>query len=345
MHVLLIITPQAIQSDKYIGGVIEADADLVHIEQLTLVSARREHYSDSNFDTKVHEETLITNKIVNNDHEVTIPLEGSYYSTFRYFENDVPLETNYFTKYFATIELTYDLGTKRRLLQFTSESEDAFNKGESAVTARMISRNGYNTNNDQDYIIHQDDGIITLQLHDCHIFDELTIISFFPQIFSDYLRIRNNIVSINMNMEQCIMDVIIKSNECRDYEIIDQIMIDLCHGVKNINSFSLFHTITRDIQAEILDLNKDIDRKYATFDNTVCYFTQVPTDSELNVNNNQQQQITSSSVNNMFNINSDMFNYISIIIGILAGMFTIMIYNKISSHSKAIKKEESSLKI
>ena len=147
----------AFQDEDTISGIIAVSSPSVLLEKVEITNASRQFYLDAGFVNKASDNTnhykdLSTSSLTSQDK----------WASFTYLESDVPIETSYYTRYSATVELTYNFGTRRRLLNIerslSQSSSDTIDKTVTA-DAVMYSDNSMDTN--------PDDAIILMKLTKC----------------------------------------------------------------------------------------------------------------------------------------------------------------------------------
>ena len=262
-----------------ISGIISVTSDQVELSNVDIVSASRQHYSDAD---RTVAEGSAKDVLENEVNKATV-------ASFTYQENDVALESTYYTTYTATVEVSYNFGgARRRMLLSTDDTEASTQK---IVTAETVSFGTSET------IINPEDAVVVLKLNQCSNDDSL--VQGLTDVIAQALRIDSARVNVLVSESTCFVQVSISQLDC---------------DVSDINDIlSLFETAITDpfhdihtIMYQNDDISMDITFDYGTF-----FVSQSP------VVNNSQAALFSSSSNNDSSSSLDWYVYAAV--GIVAG--------------------------
>ena len=202
-------------------------------------------------------------------------LERDTFASFTYQEADVPPETTFYTRYIATVEVSYELNSSsRRMLLQVSDNNDETNELIAIADAVFMDKID---NNDKD-LITEDDGVVIIKMDKCLTSEELEA---YRLHIAKFLRLHESLIAVDYEVEasDCsytLVRIIIRNNECTD-SIIDQLLDELKEGI--YDPFSTFYQNTD---------NLNIYQDYV--DHDFYYVVQVPAD-------NHKQAVISSHNN------------------------------------------------
>ncbi|NDG54316.1 MAG: hypothetical protein EBY39_15045, partial [Flavobacteriia bacterium] len=194
----------AFENGADISGIVSVVSDNVELANVDIVSASRQHYSDA--DRSVAEGSPL-DVLQNEVNKATV-------ASFTYQENDVALESTYYTTYTATVEVSYNFGgSRRRMLLSTEESSDASSVNK-IVTAETVS---FGT---EEKAINPEDAVVVLKLSQCDsTTDELQ--QGLTQVIAEALRIDTTRVNVLVSESTCFVQVTIKQIDCDTTDIND----------------------------------------------------------------------------------------------------------------------------
>jgi hypothetical protein len=248
---------QVFENYQDIAGIAYITSDQVIISNVEMIEADRSLYKNLNKTTLVSSTNLfdVTNDI----------RSRATWASFKYYEDDIPLEDQYYVHYSAKVIVSYNLGATtdltRRLLNVRGLSQEGESKYASDVGA------------DATFLPQSDDGVeydeesvvIMMKLNNCFNFSPLWVDAMEDTI-ARYLRIAKTRVTshIAIAADGCMVTTEVKPSDC-DGTSIDVIIDDLALGVKQ--DFSYLHEFLFDHEEIPVDV---------TIDPSVFFIVQAP---------------------------------------------------------------------
>ena len=270
-----------------ISGIISVTSDQVELSNVDIVSASRQHYSDAD---RTVAEGSAKDVLQNEVNKATV-------ASFTYQENDVALESTYYTTYTATVEVSYNFGgARRRMLLSTDDSEASTQK---IVTAETVSFGTSET------IINPEDAVVVLKLNQCSNDDSL--VQGLTNVIAQALRIDSARVNVLVSESTCFVQVSISQLDCDVSDINDVLSL---FETAITDPFHDIHTIMYQND----DISMDITFDYGTF-----FVSQSP------VVNNSQAALFGSSSNDS---SSSLDWYVYLGAGLFAGIIFSAVFLK-----------------
>jgi hypothetical protein len=191
-----------------IAGIVFVSSNDVLISNVLMTDAHKYHYLDGEqYDGTTSADYDLTSNIANSEQE---------WASFIYQELDIPLETTWYTKYTASVVITYNLNARRRLLTRDLEAAGMTEEVTSQqASAEVISfANPINEVQASKY-----DGIAVLSLTNCAGQDTDAWTMAIANVVSSYLRIEDERVSVvigDTSSDSCFVEVTIQQTDCED---------------------------------------------------------------------------------------------------------------------------------
>ena len=311
-------------NDAEVSGIAYVSSNQVYFDTVEIKALNKEHYTDSGFIDSVANYDIFSQSTLTSDID---------YASFTYTEVDIPLETVWFTRYTATLELSYDFTggfyatydpdnsssrRRRRLLQVettTGLDEIRDTNGIREVVADAVILSDFiNNNNDDVTTIDPNDAIISVFIPSCTK-DDISITNEFQLIFANYLRIDLNRIFIEFDTSSCFMSIQIKQTDCQDTVDIITLLDYFEQGITD--TFSQIH---QDIYAnEHIPYDIVLDPK-------VFYIVQIPENIITHDEHDIQQVHATSDINEDETMLSKQLYWI---IYVLAGFIVSLLLYKI----------------
>jgi hypothetical protein len=298
-----------------ISGIVTITSAQINPASVTITAASRQFYADANHVNKVTENGY---KNLNESAFISRP----NWASFSYTENEVPLEKTYYTKYAATVELSYDFGNsnRRMLLEVNNRELSAIDEVvEKEVFAETIMFSDVND------VVNPDDAIVLMKLNNCPSADDISL--GLSEIIANELRISPARVKIEINSygDGCLVEATIMQSGCDSYNILD--LIDLLNDAV-VDPFS-------DLHAEIA-VNKRIPN-YIKLDTSVFFVSQTPA-KILVSSNGSKNSITdgtavTSSNTGVVESQNEWLKYL--IMGAIGGGFVSLLFSSKSSSKRS----------
>jgi hypothetical protein len=248
----------AFNNGDTIVGLVIVSSSQVDTSDVSITAVSKSHYWDYTLSNLEESHDLFNTATL---------LNKASFASFKYTENDIPLETTWYTQYTATVSLSYGFGQRRALLNIDTkrqlEQADPDTLSEQ-VTAMAVS---FNKGTTAVSTTDVNDAVAVMALQGC---DSSTTSweNTFANIIAKFLRIDTTRVSTEIdptNAGYCLMEVTIKQSDCADTVSVIDLLQYLENGV--MDTFSELH--------EYLGMNEDISSDI-TFDHTVYFVAQTP---------------------------------------------------------------------
>ena len=260
-------TTTTFYNNQIVAGIIEVDSPQVITSDVTIRDAQKEMYEEATFATLALQADLV---VANAPQAGVTDLNRASAASFYYLENQIPLDTTYWVKYQATVEVSYDLGIRRLLLELEFDHEgrqilqaDASESQDEDAEATAIVLDGPLADMEDER-----DGAVLLAANSCQDAEELAIAM--PYVVGSFLRIAESRVQAVVEKytdSMCFVQVTLKHSDCADLVAISDLLEDLDIGVTEIAG--KFH----DEVAEHADIPTGTQ-----FDRDVFYVIQSPTE-------------------------------------------------------------------
>lgn len=253
-----VLPPQPVtifSNGDWISGIVYVLNSQVDTENVRLQEAYKEHFWDKTYLTFAQEYDLMGSPVI---------LERMTWASFTYQELDIPLETVWYTKYHATVQLTYNFGygrRRRQLLQVSGDDDLGNTNDLSAVAEAMTSSEKFNKDN----MATPDDAVVVMRLNECST-STLSWEGGVSFAVGKFLKIDPGrvLVLIDRNSD-CLTEITIKAANC-DAITMHELIGLLQDGT--LNPFSELHGYLYREEA-IPDV--------ATIDTTMFFIQQTPT--------------------------------------------------------------------
>jgi hypothetical protein len=284
----------AFEQGDEISGIVSVSSPNVQLSNVDIVTMTRKFYNDSARTIEISGSTK--DVLLSEDNQAE-------YATFTYTESDIPLETQYYTTYSGSIEVTYSLGSpssatnnplRRRLLQVGDTGSST-----QVVSAETISFAKLEKEDKQ--IADPNDLKVIIKLTKCGG-DNLEV--GLENTIANHLRIDISRINVLVSTSSCLAQITIKQSEC-DLISITEVLSDLELAITD--PFNNIHTS--------LYYNDDVPMD-VTVDYNVFFVAQQPKQIE--------STNLSSSSNNSITSNDDwmMYSLAGVAIGaIISGLF------------------------
>jgi hypothetical protein len=294
----------SIKHDEPIAGVIEVLSNSIKVGKVELKSLDRAYYNDS-----LHTDLISTSSILSSLDDFT---DALYHTSFEYLDTrSIPLETTYFTRYTAIVEITYDVGTRRRLLAINIDD----NHDERSVSADLLINNRA-----ESLVTASEDGLLLLKLDQCNDLNYYEVEQNFVESFSTALRLPQEYLKLRL-LDNCYIQLSISSSCQNDNFIVNDVIHELCNNII-ANPIHIFHTLIRKTQSD--DLGKQTN--FAAFQSEFCVTEQ---EAIVYDEQNKYSETSKDSLVSFFSTESTnkSINYIPYVVGVVIGMVVPAMYN------------------
>merc|ERR1712054_579864 len=197
-------------------GIIAVNSADVQTKTVTLVSAEKNHYSDSGYSTLADASNSQWTAYDLTSNEDTTNT-GSDWVAFQYTESSVPLETTHYIRYTVTVQLDYFLGQRRRRSLLQVDTEDV-REQTTSVDAAVFAQASTDSTSVSTTNSSPDDAIVVIRLQNCA---DST-----PELeagIANYLRIAQNRVSVSITptTDGCLVTVSVAQTVCDSITITE----------------------------------------------------------------------------------------------------------------------------
>merc|ERR1711975_91625 len=203
-----------------IVGIIAVNSADVQTKTVTLVSAEKNHYSDSGYSTLADSNNSDWTAYDLTSNEDTTNT-GSDWVAFQYTESSVPLETTHYIRYTATVELDYFLGQRRRRSLLQVDTEDV-REQTTSVDAAVFAQASTDSTSVSTTNSSPDDAIVVIRLQNCaDSTPELE--AGVASAIANYLRIAQDrvYISIAPTTDGCLVTVSVSQTACDSITITE----------------------------------------------------------------------------------------------------------------------------
>lgn len=235
-------------NDEEVAGIIEVTSASVFTSSVTILNVLKEFYSDAEMTNQLQSASLGSD---------ATPGANTFFSradfaSFYYNEDQIPTGATYYVKYVAQVEIEYDLGARRRLLQVEYSEGSESNNELSEATALFLS--------EPMSVSHPDDGVVVLSLSSC---DESTLTEVFVAELKAKMSLALRISEARMYLQfnvpgdsTCLMQITFAYDDCVDRPSLPEIFgyLDRQHGKPD----SELHTGIDDMVDNTVTLNPDV---------------------------------------------------------------------------------------
>lgn len=236
----------AFYNEQYVAGIIEVTSTQALTSLVEIRSAEKQLYSDPNFSDIVSTSSLVANEVPALD--VSTSARESV-ASFYYWENGIPPNSTYHVRYTATVEITYDLGLRRRLLSFDFDStgrqllESASNglvDKEAKATAILLDSPVTDLNGSRR------DAVVLAAITQCFTEQNLTVV--IGDIVAEYLMLARSRVEISMRAPDagvCLVQIRLVYSDCDNVIKMSELLTVLETGITSMVG-PLHDTVSRD---------------------------------------------------------------------------------------------------